>query len=262
MKFVFLTLVISTLAVSTSAFAFAPKLGNPYLQTKPLFMSDDQPSDSSTEFTVDVESEPFEPTESEEMVTTILDDLPLSFEDVSPETRAKINEEVLKLETLNPTENATSSPLLNGVWLFRYSGGYSTEWALPSPTRQLALFLYSGGYSPGLFGITLAKQLPSTLVDVGDLTISISRDQPRIEASVGVKFLNGTEREIKLNANMDVKSNVRFVETYDKFANFLGREVEIPEKLQYSRDLYIVYLDEDLLVVRDSTGVPEILVRK
>jgi len=128
--------------------------------------------------------------------------------------------------------------------------------------RQLALFLYSGGYSPGLFAITLAKQLPSNLVDVGDLKISISREEPRIEAQIGVKFLGGAERDIKLNANLEVKSNVRFIEKYEKFASFLGREVEIPDQLQYSRELYIVYLDEDLLVVRDSTGVPEILVRK
>jgi hypothetical protein len=42
----------------------------------------------------------------------------------------------------------------------------------------------------------------------------------------------------------------------------LGQNVDIPEALQYSRDLYIAYLDEDILIVRDGSGVPEILVRK
>jgi len=143
MKTSFLTLAISNLAAASTAFTFLPKLSTSYRWAQPtgkLFMSDDQPSDSSTEFTVDVESEPFTPTESEELITSILDDLPLALEDVSSETRAKINEEILKLETLNPTENPTTSPLLNGVWSFRYSGGYSTEWALPSPTR-LAVFI-------------------------------------------------------------------------------------------------------------------------
>jgi hypothetical protein len=41
----------------------------------------------------------------------------------------------------------------------------------------LALVRYSGGYSPGVFALNLANsQLPSVLVEVGDLEISISRD--------------------------------------------------------------------------------------
>lgn len=67
------------------------------------------------------------------------------------------------------------SPLLNGVWELHYAAGYEADWALPSRTRQLALILYSGGYSPDLFALNLANKLPSVLVDVGDLEISISR---------------------------------------------------------------------------------------
>lgn len=37
--------------------------------------------------------------------------------------------------------------------------------------------------------------------------------------------------------------------------------MELPEILQYSRDLFVTYVDEDLLVVRDGSGVPELLVR-
>jgi hypothetical protein len=37
--------------------------------------------------------------------------------------------------------------------------------------------------------------------------------------------------------------------------------VELPEFLQYSRDLFVTYVDEDLLVVRDGSGIPELLVR-
>lgn len=228
-------------------------------------MSDDQPSDSSDEFAVDVQSETVTPsTEGEVIVNSILDDLPLSLTGlVTEETRSEINESLLKLEALNPTKEPTTSNLLNGVWTLRYSGGYSSEWALPSPTRQIALFLYSGGYSPGLFLLTLAQQLPSNLVDIGELEIAISRsEQPRIDAKVGVTFLGGAENEITLEARLDIESDVRFRETYDTVANFLGREVEIPEPLRYSRDLYVTYLDEEILVVRDASGVPDILVRK
>jgi hypothetical protein len=73
--------------------------------------------------------------------------------------RATINEAIFQLEALgssssgsggSTTTPVTSSPLLNGVWELKYVGGYTMDGALPSPTRQLALFLYSGGYSPGV----------------------------------------------------------------------------------------------------------------
>lgn len=34
-----------------------------------------------------------------------------------------------------------------------------------------------------------------------------------------------------------------------------------PPPLRYSRSLFITYLDEDLLVVRDESGCPEILTK-
>ncbi len=135
-------------------------------------MADDFPSDSSTEDMIDVVSEDIEPTPSENIITSILDELPTDSSMVtSKETRAKINEALLKLECMNPTEDPTSSPLLNGVWSLKYAGGYDDEWAVKSPTRQIALFLYSGGYSPGLFALSLAASLPSALVEIGDLEI-------------------------------------------------------------------------------------------
>lgn len=35
-----------------------------------------------------------------------------------------------------------------------------------------------------------------------------------------------------------------------------------PKPLQYERTVYITYLDEDLMIARDETGSPDILVRK
>jgi len=240
-----------------------PKTLNSY--QGPLYMSDSQPSDSSSEDlidTVDVESEDYNPTEGEAIVTSLLDEMPLDITaNINKESRAKINEALLKLEQVTSIEDPTTSPLLNGVWSLRYAGGYTSDWALPSPTRQLALFLYSGGYSPGIFALSLAQNLPKAICETGDLTISMSRDQPRIEATIGVKFIGGTENEISVKARLDVDSAVRFTETYES-ASVLGQSVEIPEALQYSRDLIVTYVDEDILVVRDASGVPEVLVRK
>jgi len=237
-------------------------------------MSDDEegydyPSDSSSEEhyetdkkAVDVETEG--PNEVEAQVDSVFDLLPAdlaAIDSMGSAKRADINEALLRLERMNPTEEAAFSPLLNGVWALRYAGGYSNEWALPSPTRQLALFLYSGGYSPGLFALSLAQKLPKALVELGELEISISREQPRIEATVPVKFLGGTENEVVVSARLDVDSSVRLTETYES-ATVLGNSIDLPQAVQYSRDLYVTYVDDDLLVVRDASGVPEVLVRK
>ena len=138
----------------------------------------DYPSDSSseehyeTQAAVDVEAT--EPNEVEAQVDSVFDLLPADLagaDSMDAAKRADINEALLKLERMNPTDDPAFSPLLNGVWALRYAGGYSNEWALPSPTRQLALFLYSGGYSPGLFALSLAQKLPKALVELGELEI-------------------------------------------------------------------------------------------
>lgn len=136
---------------------------------------DSYPSDSSEDahFSVDesaieVENKPSSAVEN--VVTSIMDYLPENLGSISPADRASINEAILKLEALNPTEDPVYSPMLNGVWTMRYAGGYSDS-KIPSPTRDLALFLYSGGYSPGLFALSLAQKLPAQLVELGDLSI-------------------------------------------------------------------------------------------
>ena len=190
--------------------------------------------------------------------------MPNSFTTVSPEQRSAINEALYKLEALNPTDSPAASPLLNGVWELRYCGGYTDEWALPSPTRQAALFLYDGGYSPGMFAYTLAQSLPKQLVETDSLEIQISRENPRVEARIGVKLLGGAlDGSVTVKARLDVESAMRLRETYES-AKVLGQAAarEIPAPLQYARDLYVTYVDEDLLIVRDGSGVPEVLVRQ
>lgn len=228
-------------------------------------MSDDSsPSDTSNDDFDDyvtVESEPYEPSKEEAFVSNVMDLMPSTLGEVTAETTRAVNEAIFKLEQVNPTKEPTLSPLLNGVWELRYAGGYTPEWALPSPTRQIALFLYSGGYSPGLFALSLAQKLPSSLIDVGDLEISISRDQPRVEAKVGIKGMGTAESAVSVKARLEVDSDIRLRETYES-ATVMGQNIDLPTFLQYSRDLYVTYLDEDLLIVRDGSGVPEILIRK
>lgn len=76
-----------------------------------------------------------------------------------------------------------------------------------------------------------------------------------------VKILGGASNSVTVKARLESNSSVRLSETYES-ASVLGQAIDLPEVVQYSRDLYIVYLDEDILIVRDASGVPEILIRK
>ena len=91
--------------------------------------------------------------------------------------------------------------------------------------------------------------------------LAISRQQPRIEAKIDVTLFGGSEDTVAVKARLEVDSGLRFTETYES-ATVLGQTIDLPDALQYSRDLYVSYVDEDILVVRDGAGVPEILVRK
>lgn len=178
---------------------------------------------------------------------------------VAASQRIVVNELLLKLESQNPTEAPATSPLLNGVWELVYSGGVA-DGILPSPTRQLALFLYAGGYGPGQFGLQVARMLPDTVVEVKDVVITITREQPRAMAATGVT-VGGTSVDLQLTSTLETESDLRLRETYSKLT-VSGREIVPPEQLLYSRLLFVTYLDDDLLVVRDETGAPEILFRK
>jgi hypothetical protein len=133
--------LIATTTLGVFCHAFAPvRLSprRPSLSTT-TFMS--EPSDSGNDpfydddDVVTAESETYTPNDNESRVTDVLDLVPGNFGDVSESQRATINEILLKLESINPTEKPTTSPLLNGVWELRYAAGYTSEGALPSPTR-------------------------------------------------------------------------------------------------------------------------------
>ena len=253
---------VSGFSVARST-ALHPSSAASFVPVHRLYMSEPSDTSSDDDYVI-VESEEYEPTREESTVNSVLDLLPTSSSlggAVDASTRSAINEALYKLEAMNPTKNPTMSPLLNGVWELRYVGGYSPDWALPSPTRDLALFLYSGGYSPGIYALGLAKKLP--FCQVGDLEIAIQRDQPRVEATVSVQVfgLGGDDNSnVQVQARLEVESDVRLRETYES-ATVLGQRVEIPKQLQYQRELYVTFCD-DLLVVRDGSGVPEVLVRK
>lgn len=115
-----------------------------------------------------------------------------------------------------------------------------------------------------MFALELAQKLPKFLFDVDDesgLEISISRNQPRVEGTIRLKVLGGEAQTVSVKCRLETLSDIRIREVYES-ASVLDQQVEIPEALQYTRDMYVTYVDEDILVIRDGSGVPELLVRK
>ena len=97
--------------------------------------------------------------------------------------------------------------------------------------------------------------LPDALADGGSLAIAITRDQPRVTASTSVSLAGLGAQDFEVQTSLEAETGIRLKETYASLKAF-GREQDIPANLRYSRKLFVTYLDEDLLVMRDERGVP------
>merc|ERR1712003_115669 len=179
-------------------------------------------------------------------------------EEGNDEYRMQINEMLYQLESRNLTMYPTTSPLLNGVWEFKYLPGIAPGF-VPSPTREIALFMYAGGYTPGKFLFDVSQRLPSSLLEILETKITISPSQPRGKITASVKVFNNSF-PVELRTSLDAESDVRMREIYLD-AEAVGRDVTIPANLRTERVFYITYLDEDLLISRDESGTPDVLYR-
>ena len=116
-------------------------------------------------------------------------------------------------------------------------------------------------YHAQVAGLTAARMLPDALADVGSLEIAITRDQPRVTASTSVSLAGLGAQDFEVQTSLEAETGIRLKETYASLKAF-GREQDIPANLRYSRKLFVTYLDEDILVMRDESGVPDVLLRK
>jgi len=162
--------------------------------------------------------------------------------------KAVVGEILLALEAQNPTRSPATSALLNGKWKF----------------------LYASGASPGLKALMLllrgSKQAPKSpsgadLIDVQDTFLTIDAEQPRATAEVKVRVLS-FENTVKLSSRLEAESAVRLVETYDAAESTYGNlKLPFQSPVQYKRSVLISYLDDEMLVVRDAFGRPDVLMR-
>merc|ERR1712113_897337 len=162
--------------------------------------------------------------------------------------KAVVGEILLALEAMNPTRSPATSPLLNGKWKIIYASG-------SSPGLKATQLL--------LKGAKLAPKSPSgaDLVDVQDVLITIGQEQPRAKASVRTRLLS-FENAFTLSSRLEAESAVRLVETYDAAeSEYMSLRLPFQSPLQYKRSLLVSYLDDELLVIRDSSGRPDVLMR-
>jgi hypothetical protein len=177
-------------------------------------------------------------------------------------TRAALATALPQLEASNPTKEPALSPMIVGKWNIRYTGAVAMG-PVDSPTREIALMMYAAGFSPGVAALSLANRLPDNLVQVKAVGLEIPTLPGESTATLGLSILNGqTEGNVELKCELVATGPSKLTETGKEVRYDGGTPVQVPVQFQYARDLVVTYVDEQLLVVRDATGSPDILVRE
>ncbi|KAL7098042.1 hypothetical protein ACP275_10G180800 [Erythranthe tilingii] len=183
-----------------------------------------------------------------------------------------VNERIVGLEKLNPTPRPTTSPYLEGRWNFEWFGS-------GSPGLVAAKFLF--------------ERFPPAIANLTKLDVVIKDGYAKISANV--KLFNSIESSFIVSTKLSVEGPLRMKEEYIEglFESPKVNEESIPEQLRgtfgqavstmqqlpvpikdavagglkvplggsVSRLFMISYLDEEILIIRDSSGVPEVLTR-
>lgn len=186
--------------------------------------------------------------------------------------RIDVNERITGLERLNPTPRPTTSPFLEGRWNF--------EWF--------------GSGSPGLFAARfIFENFPSSLANLSKMDVFIKDGNAKITANI--RLLNSIESKIILSTKLLVEGPLRMKEEYvegvlvsptviedrvpEQLKGALGQAanafqqlpvtirdavaggLKVPLSGSIQRLFMISYLDEEILIIRDTAGMPEVLTR-
>ncbi|PIN03628.1 hypothetical protein CDL12_23864 [Handroanthus impetiginosus] len=191
---------------------------------------------------------------------------------ITDEQRIDIHERIVCLERLNPTPQPATSPYLEGGWNFEWFGS-------GSPSLIAAKFLF--------------ERFPPALANISKLDVVIQDGYANISATV--KLLNSIESSFIISTRLTVEGPLRMKEVYVEaiFESPKVNEESIPQQLRsafgqaastmhqvpvpvpddvagglkvplggmFERLLMISYLDEEILIIRDTAGIPEVLTR-
>mmetsp|Transcript_20589 Transcript_20589/g.51479 ORF Transcript_20589/g.51479 Transcript_20589/m.51479 type:complete len:330 (+) Transcript_20589:96-1085(+) len=202
-------------------------------------------------------------TEAKAKLMDLLDDEMLSQEVLRPEgkpTKGRLDEAIITLERLNACAEPVYDERMDGTWTVKYSGSYAPG-LLSSPTRELALFLYGGGFSLGNALSSFAEGFWGQNLGVkqGEKTVRIQGGRD-VDAIAEVEIM-GMSRTLSYTAELMPLSAQRMSEEIVslELPDPLGTQ-DLP--LELRRSILVTYLDDEVMVVRDESGVPDVLVRK
>ncbi|KAL6651582.1 hypothetical protein ACP70R_010507 [Stipagrostis hirtigluma subsp. patula] len=186
--------------------------------------------------------------------------------------RIDVNERIVGLERLNPTPRPTTSPFLEGRWNF--------EWF--------------GDSSPGAFAARLLfERSPTTVANFTGLDVLIKDGYSKL--SCNLKFLNTIQSKLLLTTQLSVEGPIRMKEEYveclieipkiseetlpEQLKGLIGQTagalqqlpgpirdavsegLKLPLSGMFQRLFMISYLDEEILIIRDAAGAPDVLTR-
>ncbi|WOK95301.1 putative plastid-lipid-associated protein 13, chloroplastic [Canna indica] len=186
--------------------------------------------------------------------------------------RIDVNERIVGLERLNPTTRPTTSPFLEGRWNF--------EWfSATSPASFAARFLF--------------ERSPSALANLLGMDMLLKDGCSNITANL--RFFNSIESKFLLSTRLSLEGPARMKEEYvegiletptvsfdvvpEQLKAALGQVtgavqqlpapirdafdngLKIPLSGTFERMFMISYLDEEILIIRDSAGTPDVLTR-
>ncbi|CAD5191213.1 unnamed protein product [Musa acuminata subsp. malaccensis] len=186
--------------------------------------------------------------------------------------RIDVNERIVSLERLNPTARPTTSPFLEGRWNF--------EWfSAGSPASFAARFLF--------------QRSPATLANLLGMDMLLKDGYSKITANL--RFLNSIESKFLLTTKLSLEGPTRMKEEYvegtletptvsqeavpEQLKGVVGQATtalqQLPAPIKdafanglkislsgaFERMFMISYLDEEILITRDSAGAPDVLTR-
>ncbi|XP_044480089.1 probable plastid-lipid-associated protein 13, chloroplastic [Mangifera indica] len=183
-----------------------------------------------------------------------------------------VNERITSLERLNPTPRPTTSPFLEGRWNIEWFGSGS-------------LILVAAR--------AIFERFPSTLANLSKMDIMIKDGNGKVTANL--KLLNSIETKIIFSSKLSVEGPLRIKEDYvegifesprvieealpeqlkgvfnqafstiqqlpGSIRDVVDRGLRVPLSGSFQRLFMISYLDEEILIVRDTGGIPEVLTR-
>ncbi|XP_068652565.1 probable plastid-lipid-associated protein 9, chloroplastic [Aristolochia californica] len=186
--------------------------------------------------------------------------------------RIDVNERITGLERLNPTSRPTTSPYLEGRW--------SLQWF--------------GAGSPGLFAAKfLFEMFPTTIANLLAMDVLIKDSYSK--ATANLKILSSIDSKVTLTSKISVEGPLRMKEEYVEgiidtpsvseeaipeqlkgaFGQTVGTLQQLPAPIKeavangvkiplggtFQRMFMVSYLDEEILIIRDTAGVPDVLTR-